>query len=65
MNRLNNSIDDESGFDFVLEEGGEILTEVQTNSKPYSDVMGYGDDSELKQEFLEIMDLTKKNPLLR
>lgn len=65
MNRLNNSIDDEAGFDFILEEGGEILTEVQTNSKPYTDVMGYGDDSELKQEFLEIMDLTKKNPLLK
>jgi len=34
-----------------------------TSAIPYDDVLGFGDDDELKQEFLDIMDFSKKNPL--
>lgn len=65
MNRLNDIIDDETGFDFIQESGGELLTEVQDNAKPYNDIIGYGDDDELAKEFLEIIDTSKKNPFLK
>lgn len=62
LNRLDNSLLQEDGFTILCEDGGFITTEEYIISSPYDDMLGYGDDTAIKKEFLEIMDFSEDNP---
>ena len=62
LNRLDNSVILEDGFNILCEDGGCFTTEEYVVSKPYDEMFGYGDDSAIKKEFLEIMDFSEDNP---
>lgn len=62
LNRLDNSIIQEDGFTILCEDGGYITAEEYVVSKPYDEMLGYGDDTAIKKEFLEIMDFDESNP---
>ncbi len=62
LNRLDNVVKTESGFDIVLEDGGTLLTEDYVESKQPDDMAGYGDNSQFKKEFLEIMQFDPNDP---
>lgn len=62
LNRLDNSVVQEDGYTILCEDGGYITTEEYVVSKPYDDMLGYGDETAIKKEFLEIMDFDESNP---
>jgi len=62
IDRLNSTVTDETGFTILLEDGGVVLTEDYDISKKYDDHISYGDNSDIKKEFIEIMNFDKKNP---
>ena len=62
INRLNNSIDGEVGDNLIGEDGGVVLGEGFKTDQPYTNFRNYGDDSALKQQFLDIMDFSEDNP---
>ena len=61
-NRLTYSILNEDNSYLLSEDGGRILTEDYDISHPYTDIIGYGDNKDIKKEFLDIMNLDVKNP---
>lgn len=62
LNRLDNSVVQEDEFTILCEDGGYITTEEYVVSKPYDEMLGYGDDTAIKKEFLEIMDFDESSP---
>lgn len=62
MNRLDNVIKSETNTDIVLETGGNFILEDYSESKPYNDLLGYGDNEEFKKEFLDIMQFDPNDP---
>lgn len=62
LNRLNSTLITESGFGIMMETGGNILSEDYVESRPYDELLGYGDDAAIKSEFLAIMDFSENNP---
>lgn len=62
LNRLDNAILTETGENILCDDGGYLITEEYVVSKPEDTMFGYGDDSAIKKEFLEIMDFSEDNP---
>lgn len=62
IDRLNETILDEDGNPLFTEDGGRILAETYEVSKPYDDVIGFGDNFAIKKEFTDIMNFDNKNP---
>ncbi len=61
-NRLNNVIKTESNDNILLETGGVMIIEDYEDIKPYNDMKGFGDNTQLKQEFLDIMQFDPDDP---
>ena len=62
LNRLNNVLLSESGLDIVLEDGGNVIVEDYQESRPYDDMIGFGDNTSFKKEFLDIMQFDPNDP---
>jgi hypothetical protein len=62
LNRLDMVIVSESGVDIVLETGGNFLLEDYVESKPFDDMRGFGDNTQMKKEFLEIIQFDPSDP---
>ncbi len=62
LNRLDNVLITETGYDIVLETGGNVLLEEYVESKQPDDMVGYGDNSQLKKEFLDIIQFDPNDP---
>jgi hypothetical protein len=62
INRLDHRILNENGDVWTLEAGGTILSEDYLESKPFDEMIGYGDMDIIKKEFSEIMDFTEDSP---
>lgn len=62
LNRLDSAVLTETGENIQCEPGGFIIAEDYTVSRPEDEMFGYGDDSAIKKEFLEIMDFSESNP---
>lgn len=62
LNRLNMSVLSEDGFHLLAEDGGFILSEEYEVDPVYDDVRSYGDNTEIKKQFLNIMDFSEDNP---
>ena len=62
LNRLDNSLIQEDGATILCEAGGFLITEEYIISEPNDVLFGYGDDTAIKKEFLEIMDFSEANP---
>lgn len=62
LNRLGETILNENGTYMLTEDGGRMLDERYVVSKPFDDLLGYGDNDAIKKEFLGIMNFDAKNP---
>lgn len=62
INRLGYEFLQEDGFRLLTEDGGSFIQEDFYETKPYTDLVGYGDDDVLKREFMEIMDFDESSP---
>jgi hypothetical protein len=62
INRLDNCVVQESGDNFILEDGGFIVLEEYEISKEYDDIVNYGDNSAIKKELIDIMDWSEDSP---
>lgn len=62
INRLTNSIILENGSHILLEQGGFPILESYEVSKDYDDIIGYGDNSAIKKELVDIMDWSEDSP---
>lgn len=61
LNRLTNTILTEEGEPMLTEDGGRLIGDSYEISKPYDDIMGYGDNDALKKQFMDIMNFDAKN----
>lgn len=64
MNRLNMAIITESGDRLLTESGGIIMSEDYSVDPEYDDLRSFGDNTEIKKEFLDIMNFDEKNPFM-
>jgi len=63
INRLSFGFLLEDGSGHILtQDGGWLINEEYVVSKPYNDIIGFGDNSDLKKEFKEILDFSENNP---
>ena len=62
LNRLAESILSENGSYMLAEDGGRLLDESYVVSKPYDNLLGYGDNDTVKKEFMDILSFDPKNP---
>lgn len=62
VDRLNFNILTEDGYSLLTEDGGCILLEEYTEGTPYTDISNYGDNSKIKEEFMDIMNFSSDNP---
>lgn len=62
LNRLDMVIVSETGSDIVLESGGNFLLEDYVENKPFDDMRGFGDNDQMKKEFLEIIQFDPSDP---
>lgn len=62
VDRLNTCVLLETGFNVLCEDGGVMLDEDYQVSVPVDDLLGYGDNSEIKKQFLDIMNFDSSNP---
>lgn len=62
LNRLTNTILTEEGEPILTEDGGRLLSDDYEVSKPYDNLLGYGDNDAIKKQFLDIMNFDKSNP---
>jgi hypothetical protein len=62
IDRLNTSILDEGGFTLLTEDGGVVLGEEYVVSEQVHDMVGFGDNDAIKQEFMDIMNFSSNNP---
>lgn len=60
--RLNFNVLQEDGFSILTEDGGCLLLDEYVVSEPYAEVVSYGDNDKIKQEFMDIMNFNSKNP---
>lgn len=62
LNRLDMVVVSETGDDIVLESGGNFLLEDYVENKPFDDMRGFGDNTQMKKEFLEIIQFDPNDP---
>jgi hypothetical protein len=62
INRLNNTITMEDSSALMWEDGGSILNDEYEVAIPYHDLLGYGENSVIKQEFVDIMSFSENDP---
>jgi hypothetical protein len=62
FDRLAFNIMTEDGFSLLKEDGGVIVSEEYTVAEPYVEIANYGDNEEIKKEFLDIMNFNSDNP---
>jgi len=62
LNRLAITTLTEDGFKFICEDGGNVLLENYDVSRPFDDVIGFGDNDKLKTEFNQVMSWSEDNP---
>lgn len=62
IDRLGYEILLEDGDRILTEDGGSLISETYEVSRPYDDMIGYGDDSAIKKEFMDIMNFDEQNP---
>ncbi len=62
INRLDNTLRLQNGFGIMMEDGGSTLLEIYQVSKQYDDLIGFGDNDIIKNEFSAIVDFNEDNP---
>ena len=62
INRLNNTLTLEDGSVLKWEDGGSVINEDYEVSIPYHDLLGYGENAEIKKEFVDIMSFSEADP---
>jgi hypothetical protein len=62
LDRLNTGINQEDGFSILCEDGGVMLDEDYVISQAYTEELGFGNNDDIKKEFMEIMNFDEKNP---
>ena len=62
LDRLNSATMQETGDGIMLEDGGTLIDEDFTVAEPYTEDVNYGNNVELKKEFMDIMNFDAKNP---
>jgi Virus neck protein len=62
LDRLNTGVNMETGFSIICEDGGNVLNEEYTVSEAYSEQLGFGNNDEIKREFMDIMNFDANNP---
>lgn len=62
LNRIDNSLLQEDSFHILTESGGYLLSEDYVISKLYDPIRSYGDNDEIKKQFVQIMDFSEDNP---
>ncbi len=62
LDRLNTSLIQENGFTILCEDGGTMLDESYEVSEPYTEERGYGENDDIKKEFMDIMNFDSNNP---
>lgn len=62
VERLNTGILAEDGSTLLTETGGVVLDEAYVVSKPFDDMLGFGDNDAIKKEFKDIMNFDANNP---
>lgn len=62
IDRLSFTIMNEDGTTILTEDGGVLMAEEYVVSKPFDDIVGYGDNSAIKKEFMDIINFDSNNP---
>lgn len=60
--RLNYTLLNENGFRLLFEDGGTMLKEDFIPSESFAEITNYGDNEDIKREFMDIINFNSENP---